>query len=161
MANVAIMATNQLIRSESAPIFYRATIFCFLCPSELSTQILKNRYFRENVTGITVSWHGAYVNKAFSLLTQCKSLESLAIGVWDKTITSARTERELLRMKHFPNSKPRLFDALGMDELLTLRGLKHIDVCDIYISGGSAAAKREIEGLQALLRSKVLLPRPA
>lgn len=160
LVDSAIMATNQLIRSESAPVFYRERKFYLFCLSKLATYISRNCYFRANAIDIKVYWHGSDVEKAFSLIGKCDALENFSLLV-TKDTTSNKTVREKFRMVYFPNSSTRLYDTLGIEELLALRGLKDFHVSSSVTRPPGQEVKDEVPALEALLRSKVLLPRPA
>ncbi len=58
-----------------------------------------------------------------------------------------------------PQRPARLFDALGIDELLHLRGMVEVKVSHILAKQGSRRSDEERAGLQALLSDKLLLPR--
>lgn len=123
-----------------------------------------------------MGWQGVNADEAFAALSKCANLKYLDIVVGREALKH-KTEGEEKRRAFFPHAKSRIFDALGMDELLCLRGLARVSIqnpAGIGIHNPTNPSviihnladpnhrhlpAKEFEGLNALLQATLLLPR--
>ncbi|KJZ79015.1 hypothetical protein HIM_01788 [Hirsutella minnesotensis 3608] len=148
---------STALHDEFCRIFFRDKTFRFGCSCELVVHVARNTILRENVRKIHVHWCGRDSAKAFSLLTKCPRLEILTLAISKSTYTHLNERAESLRY-FFPVSHRhvRLADVLGLDELLTIRGLKDVRVQHFHFS---MTAEQDRAGLRNLLSGKLTLER--
>jgi len=90
------------------------------------------------------------------MLMQCANLTSLFLRV-SKMTTYHVTEREEKMRKFFGmlRKQNRLCDALGMDELLQLRGISNIEVKNAPVRYTSKRTEEEVWSLAKLLMEEI------
>lgn len=106
---------------------------------------------------IRVHWTGPEMDKAYLLLGKCPKLSKLDVAV-SRSTTARLTPRET-EMRRFFNSstrQPRIADALGMDELLLIRGLDTVIVSHQSTKQIARKSEDERASLQGLLQAKLL-----
>jgi len=146
------------LRREYLYFFYFRFPLYFTCTCELYSRLQSNHTLRRTVRDLCVHWVGSDSDKAFQLLAACHSLTRLNIRI-SKATTYYQTPREQEMRMFFRAQKPaRLEDALGMDELLALRGIKSVMVSHLQAKQGARRCEEDRSCLQTLLRSKLTLP---
>lgn len=148
------------LNHEFCRIFFRTKTFRFRCACELLVHLSRGSIFQDNVRHVNVHWCGRDSAEAFKMLASCPKLESLTVTISRSTYTHLNKQGELMR-SFFPVSfrNTRLLDVLGLDELLTIRGLKAVRACHAQLrSNTSFAVEMERAGLSSLLSSKLTLP---
>ncbi|PHH63032.1 hypothetical protein CDD81_6363 [Ophiocordyceps australis] len=155
---------GTVLKPEFCRIFFREKTFRFRCTCELLVHLTGRKgstrsTFAENVRHISVHWCGKDSAKAFKLLASCRQLETLTLAVSKSTYNNL-SERALLMRDFFPFAfrNVRITDALGLDELLELRGLKDVQVVNLHKAMPSVAIEMDRAGASRLLWSKLTQP---
>ncbi|KXJ97489.1 hypothetical protein Micbo1qcDRAFT_200172 [Microdochium bolleyi] len=120
---------------------------------------LYRRYLKENVRSIKFHWCGPKADTAIEKLKECSSLESLCVVV-SKSTTRHLTRREQGFHAFFGSKRTvPITDALGIDELIQLRGLKKVEVRTVDSRRADMRTADERASLSALLQANLKLPR--
>lgn len=90
----------------------------------------------------------------FKLLRQVSTLKQLVIVI-SKSTTNHLSDREEELQTYFTHKSGRLTDALGLDELLALRGLDYVEVQHISRSQANRRTAEESHNLEGLLKAKI------
>ncbi|KAK3368096.1 hypothetical protein B0H63DRAFT_564856 [Podospora didyma] len=155
LINMALAATCQRVRNELLEYFYRKYQFHFSCGCELLQHLKTNVFLRKMLTSVKVHWTGPKSDKGFDLLAKCPKLKEFEIII-SKSTTGNLTKRETQMREFFTSQKPpRLIDALGMDELILIRGVDTITVTHLQARQGARRSDEERANLGALLRDKL------
>lgn len=147
-------ACNQ-IKNEYLEFLYHKYTLYFDCSCELNKRLKNNPALRSNLRSVKVHWTGPVSNIAFTRLAKCQELKHLDVVI-SKSTTSFETPREREMRRFFHSLKPaRLADALGIDELFTIRGLA--SVCVSHVNGRQSVKRTDEEraNLQGLLKFKL------
>ncbi|KAK3692253.1 hypothetical protein B0T22DRAFT_503206 [Podospora appendiculata] len=157
--SLALARTSTQIRDEFLAYFYKKATVGFTCSCELLKRVTDNDILRNSVRKIRVHWTGPVSDQAFLLLAKCPGLKELEIII-SKSTTAYMTKREKELRKYFTTQKPvRLVDALGIDELLLIRGIENVSVSHLNTKQGGRRVDEDKVNLRALLRSKLKLER--
>lgn len=156
--NLSLARTCSKVRDEFLEYFYRETPLYFTCACELG-QRLSNDIMRMTLRKIRVHWTGPDSDKAFLLLAKCPKLSELDVVV-SQTTTNDLTHRETEMRRYFTSKRqPRIADALGLDELLTIRGMEKVKASHLSFKQGTRKTEDERASLEALLTEKLKAPR--
>ncbi|KUI54428.1 hypothetical protein VP1G_01700 [Cytospora mali] len=147
----------RLIKDEVLAAWFESQLFHFACCCELNDRLKMNANLRNNLKSLRVHWTGNMSAEAFKLLKQVSTLKELTILI-SKSTTNASppslfpnmcvSDREASFRVHFSSrAPPRLCDALGYDELVTLRGLDNVYVEHVQ---GRQAIRRTYEERHSL-----------
>ncbi|KAK3340905.1 hypothetical protein B0H65DRAFT_275711 [Neurospora tetraspora] len=153
--DMALARTCSQIKTEYLEFLYHKYTLYFDCSCELSKRLKSNPNLRASLRSIKVHWTGPVSDKAFSRLAKCQELRHLDIAI-SKSTTNFETPREKEMRRYFHSMKPaRLADALGIDELLSIRGLT--SVCVSHVNGRQSTKRTDEEraNLQGLLKFKL------
>lgn len=157
--NTALAQTCRQINHEFLTYFYGRFVFHFSCPCDMLENLRANNTLQQQIRSVKVHWTGSVADKAFVALSKCPMLNELHIVI-SKATTRVLTKREIRMQRFFTPHKPaRISDVLGMDELLRIRGLEEVSVSHILLKQGSRRSDEDRANLQALLRSKLKLPK--
>ncbi|KAM7193624.1 hypothetical protein V8F33_007717 [Rhypophila sp. PSN 637] len=159
--DLALARTGKKVRDEFLEYFYQSFRFHFTCGCELTRRFetTGNDIMRQNLRNVKIHWSGIKSNEAFLLLARCHKLKSLEVVV-SKCTSFYLTARETEMRRYFVAQKaPRLPDALGMDELLLIRGIESLTVSHSPLKTGARRSEDERASLEGLLRAKLMLPR--
>lgn len=149
---MALSEVSKAIREDFMALFYRQHRFYFNCTCEMEYFIQNNEALKRNVASIKIHWCGLRADKAFQLLQTCPNLRHMVV------VPSAATTRHLVPRQQLFNrffahtSRPRLTDALGMDELLCLRGLLSVGVQHVPGRQGQKRTNEELANLNEILQ---------
>lgn len=158
--DLALARTSSRIRDEFLRYFYGHFSMNFTCACELSQRMQANQVLRTAVRKVKVHWTGPKSDEAFRILARCRKLKELAVVV-SRSTTANLTPRETEMRKFFTGLRqPRLPDALGMDELLQIRGIEHITVSHPLTKQADRRGEDERANLTGLLRAKLTQRRP-
>lgn len=158
--DLSLARTSKRVRDEFLQYFYQDTRLYFTCGCELRER-LTNNLMRLTARSIKVHWTGPECDKAFLLLAKCPRLKKLEIAI-SRSTTGSLTVRETEMRKYFTSGRqPRIADALGMDELLLIRGLDEVTASHLPIKHAARKTEDERASLQGLLRYNLMLPRTA
>ncbi|ROW12305.1 hypothetical protein VMCG_00283 [Cytospora schulzeri] len=127
------------IKDELLAQWYKTQRFHFACCCELNERLRTSASLRQNLKTLIIHWTGPKSDEAFKLLKQVTTLRSLTIEV-SKSTTNCVSKREASVTVYFRSKPARLCDALGYDELVSLRGLEEVGV-------------EHVQGRQALRRT--------
>ncbi|KYK58298.1 hypothetical protein DCS_05311 [Drechmeria coniospora] len=151
------------LNQEFCRFFFRRYSFRFTCPCELLAHLEQNEALFQNIHHLSVHWCGLDAAKAFTMLAKCPRLETLKITI-SKFTPDCMSENTQIMRAYFPASfrHPRFTDTLGLDELLTIRGLKDVKVWHGRTKGSwSMRVESERAGLSRLLSNHLTKPRSA
>jgi len=153
--DMALARTCSQIKTEYLEFLYHKYTLYFDCCCELSKRLQGNPTLRSSLRSVRVHWTGPLSDKAFTRLAKCQELKHLDIVV-SKSTTIYETSREKEMRRYFRSNKPvRLADALGIDELLTIRGLTSVCVSHVHARQTAKRTDEERANLQGLLRAKL------
>ncbi|KAM7209257.1 hypothetical protein V8F20_000595 [Naviculisporaceae sp. PSN 640] len=158
--DLALARTSSIIRHEFLRYFYGHFSMNFTCSCELSQRLQINQVLRSSVRTVTIHWTGPKSDEAFRILAACRKLKNLTVIV-SRSTTGRLTPRETEIRKFFTGLRaPRLPDALGMDELLQIRGIEQVIVSHVSTKQADRRGEDERAHLEGMLRSKLTQPRP-
>ncbi|CAM1505604.1 Fc.00g112410.m01.CDS01 [Cosmosporella sp. VM-42] len=140
------------LNREFFRIFFRKKTFRFRCCCELKAHLMHNEQLVTHVRQIKVHWCGPESATAFKLLTKCEKLESLSVSISKLTMVHL-SERTTLMKSFFPLTyrHVRITDALGLDELLDLRGLQEVAVTHVQSKSANLTVEMDRANLAGLL----------
>lgn len=151
--------TCKQVKDEVLDFLYQNRPFSFCCCCDLLHHLETHSNLFEKVRSLRVHWNGPRADLAFIKLAKAPNLQSLTIVV-SKMTTMEITNREKVIRKHFPTMRPaRLVDALGANELFSIRGLREVKVHNISSRTASRRSDEDRCCLQSLLESRLLKPR--
>lgn len=157
--NLTLARTSKAMHEEVMGHLYRERDVCFSCCCCMYAHLRDDKILRESVRSVKVCWVGEAADSAFTLLAKSPSLQKLTVLI-SKTTTANLTRRETVMRHYFPVQRGvRLSDALGTDELLSIRGLSNVEVAHIPLKQGLRRTEEDRVGLENLLRTKLLRPR--
>ncbi|KAF4635328.1 hypothetical protein G7Y89_g2770 [Cudoniella acicularis] len=121
-----------------------------------------NPFVRDNVKDLRFHWRGEAPDVAIPKLMLCPELKTLVIRI-SKSTTVEVTKREQKMRKFFRVQKHnvRLSDALGIDELLMIRGLDVVLVKHAPVKVASKRSDEDMWNLQCLLGDELTKAKPA
>ena len=148
------------VDQEFTRVVFQKKKFRFRCCCEMEDKLSKNPYLRYHIRHVIVHWHGLKAPEAFNLLDKCPSLESLTIKLSKMTLRNFCERAVLVNQFFYPPPKRTLVDALGIDELLQIRGLDHVDVKAVDgVDLRHRPAVSDVNCLRALLYQQLRLPK--
>lgn len=144
------------LSTEFFRIFFKKKCIRFRCCCDLSRHLENNEQLRLNVHHVKVHWCGPESAAAFKKLSTCPKLENLTIGISRSTMMYVG-ERTTLMRRYFPlmYRNIRITDALGMDELLRLRGLKEVTVNHAHSRTGNLTLEVDRANMAELLKAQL------
>ena len=156
IANLALSRVSKQVSKEFLKCLYNQYMVHFSCLCELGRSLNNNKMLFANLRGIKVHWNGPVAGKSFLKMATMPQLKRLILVV-SKATTANLSERQEGMNRYFrqQSRQPRLSDALGMDELLEIRGLDQVDVMHIMAKQGFRRTDEEKANLQHLLRDKL------
>lgn len=144
------------LNDEFFRIFFRKKVVKFCCCCELEHHLTNNPAFVQNVRDIKVHWSGVKSATAFKKLADCPMLEGIHLNISKSTLVHLDKRSEM--MKQFfaqIHRNVRITDILGLDEVMTLRGLKHVAVSHLLTRSSNLATEVDRANLAALLMDKL------
>ncbi|KAM5351584.1 hypothetical protein ACJ41O_004307 [Fusarium nematophilum] len=137
-------------------IFFRKKTVRFRCCCELHHQLTNNPVLLHNVRDIKVHWCGPKSAITFKKLSECGKLEALTLSISKSTLAHL-SERSNLMKSFFPLTyrHVRITDVLGLDELLTVRGLKQVDVVHAQSRSVNLTVETDRANLSELLSNQL------
>ncbi|KAL1857064.1 hypothetical protein VTK73DRAFT_8143 [Phialemonium thermophilum] len=154
--NTALAQTCRLLSAEFLEQLYRRYTVHYTCTCDMHQSLRANTVLRENVRRIKVHWNGPESDMAFRLVRRCSRLKILHLVI-SKATTNHLTRREERMQQYFRPQKPaRICDALGMDELLRIRGLDTVFVSNITTRQGFRRSDDERANLHHLLNTQLV-----
>lgn len=140
------------VGNEFAQELFRSKSFHFKCNCDLHFHLSKQPLFMQNVKHIKVHWCGPQSDQAFRLLNNCRRLEILNLKISASSVEYLNMRSSVMQ-PYFPHIflRPRIVDALGMDELLQIRGLQHVDVMAIKSRTSSRNFENDVLSLSMIL----------
>ncbi|KAL8297238.1 hypothetical protein RB601_003334, partial [Gaeumannomyces tritici] len=151
---LALALVSSTVRQEFMTAFYRDRLFFFNCTCEMEHYLSTNDALRRNVGSIKFHWCGPRAVTAFKLLKRCLNLTSLTV-MPSMATTRWLTKRQQFFGKFFTQSgvRARLTDALGIDELVELRGYSKVSAVHCGTRVSFRRTNEELANLHALLNS--------
>ncbi|KAI5465847.1 hypothetical protein BGZ63DRAFT_437542 [Mariannaea sp. PMI_226] len=145
-------ALGPALNSEFFRVFFRKKCVRFRCSCEMRHHLEHNQQLLIHC--------GPESALAFKQLSKCPKLEGLTLGISKSTLAHL-SERTNLMKSFFPlmYRNARITDALGLDELLTLRGLQQVWVQHVQFRASSLAFETERANLAELLSSRLKQPK--
>jgi len=157
--NFSLAIASKAIRDEFLTHLYSRQLIHYSCVCDMNVHLVNNELLRNSLRAVKVHWCGPDADAGFKALSRCTSLRKLIIVV-SRATTFRLTERQTEMARFFASQRPvRLYDALGVDELLEVRGLQEVKVQHILTRQGSRRTDEEKASLQALLTAKLVGPR--
>ncbi|EFX00472.1 hypothetical protein CMQ_7474 [Grosmannia clavigera kw1407] len=151
----ALARTCKTIRNEFLEFVYSEEFFSFGCTCDMYSHLYTNKLLQASIRSVKVHWCGPKADLAFSLLASCPKLRQIHIVI-SKATTTALTQRQTEMLQYFPTQRStRICDALGIDELLKLRGMTNVYVSHILAKQGARRTDEERAGLLLLLLDKL------
>jgi hypothetical protein len=152
------------LNQEFFRIFFRKKTVRFRCCCELLHHLDNNPLLVQNVRDIKVHWCGPTSATTFKKLAECDRLEALTISISKSTLAHLSPRTDLMKT-FFPLTyrHVRLTDILGLDELLTIRGLQDVAVVHAQSKSTNLTVETDRASLAELLahqlkKNKVWLP---
>lgn len=138
--------------TEFAQELYRSKGFHFKCTCDLYFHLSKQPHFMHNVKHIKLHWCGPDSDKAFTLLKSCTRLETLNLKISPASLENLSVRSSVMQ-PYFPHifQRPRIIDALGMDELLQIRGLQHVEVMALKSRTSNRSLESDVLSLSLIL----------
>ena len=148
------------ITREFSQVLFEEKWFRFRCCCEMYRNLSDNKGLRENIRRVIVHWGGPQSDKAFRVLAKCPNLEKLTIILSRWTVKYDNPRANLLKKHFWSPSKIPLSDALGLDELLEIRGLSDVWARDVHVGTRSnKLGYADAPLLTRLLRSQLTQPK--
>jgi hypothetical protein len=124
--------------------------------------LANNVLLQSSLSRVMFHWTGEFADAAISHLHKMKQLDNLIVVV--SKLTSKRLtkrEEDIRRFFHIKRpSQAILPESLGWDELIAIRGMKSVMVVHSNKRKADRRTDDERSSLEAMLRSRLLLPRP-
>jgi len=158
--DLALATVSKQVSEEFLACLYQQHEIHFSCLCDLRRHLSTNKALFVNIREIKVHWLGPEADTTFRMLAKMKQLKHLTLEV-SKATTANLSKRQVEMNRYFEQQsrQPRLSDALGMDELLEIRGLESVDVHHILAKQGKRRTDEEKANLKHLLRDRLLQPR--
>ncbi|KAJ2905930.1 uncharacterized protein MKZ38_003718 [Zalerion maritima] len=157
--NLGIASTSKAMNEEVMKFFYKNYRVDFSCTCEMLTMLDSNKELRENIRSVRVYWVGKVADTAFIKLAECPELRKLTLLI-SRSTTNKLNKREEELAEYFSSRRStRVTEALGLDELLTIRGLTDVDVQHVSLKVSERRSDDEKASLTALLVSRLMQPR--
>uniref|UniRef100_A0A0D2XDE9 Uncharacterized protein n=1 Tax=Fusarium oxysporum (strain Fo5176) TaxID=660025 RepID=A0A0D2XDE9_FUSOF len=143
---------TKTLNHEFFRIFFRKKAVRFRCCCELLYHLDSNLLLVQNVRDIKVHWCGPKSAKTFKKLAECDKLEGLTISISKSTLANLSPRADLMK-QFFPLSyrHVRITDILGLDEILTIRGLKEVSVTHLQTRSTNLTAETDRANLSEML----------
>ncbi|KAH7172265.1 hypothetical protein DER46DRAFT_184494 [Fusarium sp. MPI-SDFR-AT-0072] len=140
------------LNHEFFRIFFRKKAVHFRCCCELLYHLDSNPLLVQNVRNIKVHWCGPKSAKTFKKLAECDKLQGLTINISKSTLANLSPRADLMK-QFFPLSyrHVRITDILGLDEILTIRGLKEVSVTHLQTRSTNLTAETDRANLSEML----------
>ncbi|KAF4977375.1 hypothetical protein FZEAL_6087 [Fusarium zealandicum] len=140
------------LNNEFFRIFFRKMTVRFRCCCELQHHLTNNPLLLHHVRDIKVHWCGPKSAATFKKLPECDKLERLTLII-SKSTMAHLSERGNLMKSYFPLTyrHVRITDVLGLDEILTIRGLKEVAVVHVQSKSANLAVETDRANLAGLL----------
>ncbi|KAI0382911.1 hypothetical protein F5Y04DRAFT_287546 [Hypomontagnella monticulosa] len=155
--------TCKAISEEVLSYMYHYKELYFPCTCNMLWHMKNNEILRNNVRKIKVLWVGPCAAEAFKELYTLPDLDYLTVIVCSTT-TKRGSEREERLRAAFPSTPHDKYydlkDALGMDELLALRGIEFPGAENVAKWRGSQRKVEEVNQLRKLLEQELRKPHP-
>ncbi|KAL7626201.1 hypothetical protein AAE478_002971 [Parahypoxylon ruwenzoriense] len=148
---LALARTCSRIRDEVLPVFYQSYTLYFSCACNMGSHLRQNKILRQSVRNIQFHWCGPSADKGISQLQKTR-LNSLTVIISKETVMNLTHREELFRPYFIPKRSYEtcLTDALGIDELIMLRGIPMVRVDHIGKASSyrlSASSKNSLKNL--------------
>lgn len=157
--DLALARTAKWVRREYMDLVLEDYRLNFPCCCILLYNLKHSPCLMSLLRSVRVHWAGRKSPEAFKLLAKCDKLQRLEIVI-SKSTTYYINPRESEMRSAFQVQKPaRLWDALGLDELLEIRGVQDVQVAHIQARQGLKRTDNERELLSRLLSRKLNRPR--
>ncbi|KAI0010332.1 hypothetical protein F4779DRAFT_639450 [Xylariaceae sp. FL0662B] len=158
--NISLALTSKRLYNEVISCFYHRQTFHFSCACEMYHILKNNALMRQSIRYVKFHWCGPFSADGISQLSETK-LDRLVVII-SKNTSKHYTPRAEAFLKYFFSRKANqnfLGDALGIDELLALRGLVTVDVEHIAKRKADRRTDDERSSLAMMLKSRVIGPR--
>ncbi|KAK0621433.1 hypothetical protein B0T17DRAFT_591324 [Bombardia bombarda] len=159
--DMALAQTCSKVKNEFLDFFYQKAPLHFTCSCELRDGLKSNPILRKSLRSVKVHWTGPASDQAFALLAKCLGLKDLEVVISRSTTAYLTPREDEMRLFFTALKPPRLAEARGIDELLTIRGMNNVSVTHLQARQGARRSDEERASLQVMLRTKLKLPRPA
>lgn len=126
----------------------------------MEAHLKTNVLLGEHAQSVKFHWCGPRSDAGIMMLHNLRNLNELTVVV-SKLTTVHPTRRDAIYARYFggrPSSSARMTDALGMDELLTLRRLRIVSTEHISRRPGDRISESVRYQLHVLLREKLERP---
>ncbi|RYP57912.1 hypothetical protein DL770_010547 [Monosporascus sp. CRB-9-2] len=156
--DIPLAYASKMLREEVLQCFYQRYIFQFSCACDMGLRLAENSVFRETVQHIKFDWCGPKADEGISQLQRCPKLKALNVII-SKNTTRHVAKREEEFQKYFGVKRTTcLSEALGIEELLELRGLTDVSVEHVPKRKMDRRTDDEKASLSALLKAKLKQP---
>ncbi|KAM0346799.1 hypothetical protein ACHAPU_005139 [Fusarium lateritium] len=140
------------LNHEFFRIFFRKKTVHFRCCCELLYHLDGNPLLSQNVRNVKVHWCGPKSAITYNKLADCDRLEGLTVSISKSTLAHLSPRNDLMKI-FFPLTyrHVRITDALGLDELLAIRGLKEVAVVHVQSKSANLTVEMDRANLAELL----------
>ncbi|KAI0024846.1 hypothetical protein F4780DRAFT_768539 [Xylariomycetidae sp. FL0641] len=154
--DMSLAFTCKGISHEVLSTFYRRFMVKFPCACEMGHQLARNVRMRKAISKIAFHWCGPTCDRNILQLQKLRALQDLWVYI-SRDTTKHYNERALEVRKYFTykRSQDMLPDALGFDELLSLRGLRVVVVDHLPKTKADQRSNSEKASLQSMLEETV------
>ncbi|KAI1483992.1 hypothetical protein F4774DRAFT_405193 [Daldinia eschscholtzii] len=155
IVDVNLAFTSKFFSKDVLSYLYGRTTLAFKCTCTFIYHISSNSELAANISRLKLYWSGCFSNYAFTML-QSIPLTQLEIVIGTFT-TQYCSYPESAYRKHFKRWRTDLTHALGMSELLMLRGIRGVSVTCVD-DRTLLLGDEDRYSLQALLREYLTEP---
>ncbi|KAJ8126550.1 hypothetical protein O1611_g7088 [Lasiodiplodia mahajangana] len=153
--------TSKAISAELLNCFYRKRVFHFPCSCEMYYHLKHNEVLKSTIIHLMFHWCGLRSDVGIQQLHKMRQLVTLTVVV-SRASSRHLSQRERDIRAYF-NTKRNAFnwlpDALGWEELISLRGLGEVKVEHVNRRKGDRRTDDDRKSLENMLNSYLLRPR--
>ncbi|KAI1312199.1 hypothetical protein F5Y03DRAFT_391166 [Xylaria venustula] len=149
--------TSKQISQELLSSFYRRRMLYFACPCQMNHHLTNNALLKSTLKKVMFHWCG---DQGIRLLQEMRQLDAMTV-VLSKMTGNNLTQREKEIRQYFGtkrSSSSNLAETLGWDELISIRGLKHVEVEHIDKQKADRRPEADRKCLENMLVAYLLRP---
>ncbi|KAI2642861.1 hypothetical protein GGS21DRAFT_196273 [Xylaria nigripes] len=159
--NMNLMLASKTIGQEVLINFYNNRLIHFACACEMGYRLRRSETLKSLIRKVKFHWVGRYADYGIQELQDMPNLEDLVIEV-SKVTGLYITERDKMIRDYFgPKrvSNNALFETVGFDDLLKIRGVKTVMVEHADRRKADRRTEAELAALESILIDHVTLDR--
>ncbi|KAI0105446.1 hypothetical protein GGR51DRAFT_188717 [Nemania sp. FL0031] len=156
--DMELALASKAISGELLDCFYRKRTFHFPCSCEMHYHLTHNAVLKATIPNLMFHWCGPRSDVAIRQLHKMKQLEVLTVVV--SRASSRHLSQREKDIRNFFNTKRNAFnwlpDALGWEELISLRGLSEVRVEHVNKRKGDRRTDDDRKSLENMLHVYLL-----